>query len=214
MGEIRPLERDDLEQAASRYQQSPAPALERLRRGWRSTSRRPSSTTRGPTRRSLHSSTRSRTAASPASSARAFAALSSMDGPPASASAASSSPTRRRADAPPGAFLMSADIKGAQDLTLTDTASDLVRRIWEGVGGDTFQLACVGWVRIFRPSQFASSYRARQERLGAPGRARPMLAGVDVATNAVLGRVLRPSGASAAEGRELTAGILSRPWRR
>lgn len=105
----------------------------------------------------------------------------------------------------PGAFLMSAYMKGAQDLTLTDTASDLVRRIWEGVGGETFHLACVGWVRMFRPLQFASGYRGRRERLGASGATRPVLAGVDAAARTVLGRALRPPRPADVDGRALTA---------
>lgn len=104
----------------------------------------------------------------------------------------------------PGAFLMNAYLTGPQDLTITDTASELVRRIWEGVGGETFHLACVGWVRIFRPWQFASGYRGRSERLGAPGRARPALSGLDAATKTLLGRVLRPEWRPGAEGRELS----------
>jgi hypothetical protein len=95
----------------------------------------------------------------------------------------------------PGAFLMRAYMQGSQDLTVTDTASDLVRRIWEGVGGETFHLACVGWVRVFRPLQFASGYRGRAERFGAPGAARPLLAGLDAVGSRLLGRALRPSKA-------------------
>jgi hypothetical protein len=94
----------------------------------------------------------------------------------------------------PGAFLMREYMNGPQDLTLTDTASEVVRRIWEGVGGETFHLACVGWVRVFRPWQFASGYRGRAERLGAPGRGRPLLAGLDAVTGGVFGRALRPRG--------------------
>jgi hypothetical protein len=93
----------------------------------------------------------------------------------------------------PGAFLMREYMNGPQDVSLTDTASEVVRRIWEGVGGETFHLACVGWVRVFRPGQFASAYRGRAERLGAPGRARPALAALDAVTTGVLGRALRPA---------------------
>jgi hypothetical protein len=104
----------------------------------------------------------------------------------------------------PGAFLMRAYMQGRQDLTVTDTASDLVRRIWEGVGGETFHLACVGWVRIFRPLQFASGYRGRAERFGAPGAARPVLAGLDAVSTRLLGRALKPAPVPAA-GREAGA---------
>ena len=89
----------------------------------------------------------------------------------------------------PGAFLMREYMNGPQDLTLTDTASEVVRRIWEGVGGETFHLACVGWVRVFRPGQFASAYRRRAEDLGAPSGARTLLAPID----GLLGRALRPA---------------------
>jgi hypothetical protein len=98
----------------------------------------------------------------------------------------------------PGAFLMRAYMQGEQDLTLTDTASDVVRRIWEGVGGETFHLACVGWVRVFRPWQFASGYRGRAERFGAPGAAKSLLAGLDALSTRVLRRALRPASTEAA----------------
>jgi hypothetical protein len=66
-----------------------------------------------------------------------------------------------RAEAP-GALLMREYMKGPQELTYTDSASDTVRRIWERLGGETFHVACIGWVRVFRPWQFASAYRHRQ----------------------------------------------------
>lgn len=105
----------------------------------------------------------------------------------------------------PGAFLMNAYMNGPQDLTVTDTASELVRRIWEGVGGETFHLACVGWVRIFSPLQFASGYRRRRERLGAAGVTRPVLAGFDAAARAVFRGALQPQRATGVEGRALSA---------
>jgi hypothetical protein len=105
----------------------------------------------------------------------------------------------------PGAFLMREYMNGPQDLTLTDTASEVVRRIWEGVGGETFHLACIGWVRVFRPGQFASAYRRRAELLGAPGRAGRLLAPLD----GLLGRALRP-GERQAESGDLAASDLVR----
>lgn len=110
----------------------------------------------------------------------------------------------------PGAFLMREYMNGPQDLTLTDTASEVVRRIWEGVGGETFHLACVGWVRVFRPWQFASGYRGRSERLGAPGRARTLLAGLDTVTAGVLRRALRPSAGDAASAALTAADVVDR----
>jgi hypothetical protein len=122
----------------------------------------------------------------------------------------------------PGAFLMREYMNGQQDLALTDTASDLVRRIWEGVGGETFHLACVGWVRILRPWQFASGYRGRADRLGAPSRARVLLSGLDAVTGLPLRRVLRPApgrahsepltpGEAAGRLAEVAAGARVRP---
>lgn len=93
----------------------------------------------------------------------------------------------------PGAFLMRAYMNGSQELAVTDTASDLVRRIWEGIGGTTFHLACVGWVRVFRPLQFASGYRHRAELLGAPGSARQLLGALDTVGGLAARRLLRPA---------------------
>jgi hypothetical protein len=92
-----------------------------------------------------------------------------------------------------GAFLMKEYMNGPQDLTLTDTASDLVRRIWEGLGGETSQLACVGWVRLFRPWRFAADYLGRRRgRPGLAGGARPVWAALDAASAAVARGALRP----------------------
>jgi len=67
-----------------------------------------------------------------------------------------------------GAFLMrDYNMLGKQDLTITDTASETVRRIWEGIGGETSQLASMGWVRIFRPLSFVSDYFVYRDRARA-----------------------------------------------
>ena len=55
-----------------------------------------------------------------------------------------------------GAFLMKRYLEGPQDVTLTDTASETVRRMWEGFGGETVHLGRIGWVRPFSPFRFAS----------------------------------------------------------
>jgi hypothetical protein len=60
-----------------------------------------------------------------------------------------------------GAFLMKRYLDGPQDLTLTDTASETVRRMWEGFGGQTIHLGRIGWLRLFRPLRFASEFLLR-----------------------------------------------------
>jgi hypothetical protein len=70
-----------------------------------------------------------------------------------------------------GAFLMKRFLAGPQEATYTDTASDEMRRIWEGLGGVRSNLACVGWVRILRPARFAVAYSSRH-RAGSASRLR------------------------------------------
>jgi hypothetical protein len=108
-----------------------------------------------------------------------------------------------------GAFLMREYMSGAQDLTITDTASDMVRRIWEGVGGETSQLACIGWVRIFRPAQFASAYRGRQQV--EPVRRGRISQVLDTVASPLTSRTLRPDRAGELQAAELTpAELVSR----
>jgi hypothetical protein len=105
-----------------------------------------------------------------------------------------------------GAFLMREYMTGPQDLTITDTASDMVRRIWEGVGGETSQLACIGWVRIFRPAQFASAYRGRQQV--EPQRQARLSQLLDTISSPLAGRALRPERADGTQAQELTSAEL------
>lgn len=105
-----------------------------------------------------------------------------------------------------GAFLMREYMTGPQDLTVTDTASDMVRRIWEGVGGETSQLACIGWVRIFRPAQFASAYRGRQQvEPERRGRTSQLL---DTIASPLAARTLRPKRVERSQSQELTPSEL------
>jgi hypothetical protein len=59
---------------------------------------------------------------------------------------------------PVGALLMRAFRAGPQDLTVTDGATDLVRRAWETLGGQTAHLSCLSFVKVFRPSQLAADH--------------------------------------------------------
>lgn len=63
-----------------------------------------------------------------------------------------------------GAFLMKRYLEGPQDVTFTDTGSETVRRMWEGLGGVTVYLGRIGWLRLFRPSRFASEFLLRDVR--------------------------------------------------
>jgi hypothetical protein len=65
-----------------------------------------------------------------------------------------------------GARLVSAYLKGDQDLTITDGATEQMREIWTLLGGDVAELRCVEWVRVFRPVQLLAEFVAW--RRGAP----------------------------------------------
>jgi hypothetical protein len=93
-----------------------------------------------------------------------------------------------------GALLMARMLRGSQDATVTDTASDLVCQMWRRLGGDTLHLKGIHWVRVFRPWHLAA-------RLAAPGlrrrRARaalhPMAAALEVVTQGPAARLLEPT---------------------
>jgi hypothetical protein len=83
-----------------------------------------------------------------------------------------------------GAFLMKAYLAGPQDLTITDGATDDVRRMWVGLGGETRHLECVGWIRAFRPFLAAAELvQGPRPRLGRV--LRPLAPTLDATTRAV-----------------------------
>lgn len=55
-----------------------------------------------------------------------------------------------------GARLLRALLLGPQDLTITDGATDAVRRMWEILGGRTAHLNCFAFHRILRPFRFTA----------------------------------------------------------
>jgi hypothetical protein len=92
-----------------------------------------------------------------------------------------------------GAFLMKAYQSGPQDLTFSDTASEYVRKIWESLGGEKSQLACVGWGRMFRPWHASADFMGRRRDLGRAGRAAgPLLNVLDAASVGVARERLEP----------------------
>ena len=50
-----------------------------------------------------------------------------------------------------GALLSRHYLAGPQDLTITDGATDHVRRMWVGLGGQPLAHAAIGWVKVIRP---------------------------------------------------------------
>jgi hypothetical protein len=54
-----------------------------------------------------------------------------------------------------GALLMRQYMNGPQDLTITDGATEPVRRMWEQLGGRTVHVACFSFIQVFRPWQLA-----------------------------------------------------------
>ena len=104
-----------------------------------------------------------------------------------------------------GAFLLKAYLAGPQDMTITDEASDEVRRMWEGLGGETVHLACIGWIRPFRPWIAAAELGART-RPGLARTLRPIAPALDAATRVLASRLApdKPRGTS----EELTPALL------
>jgi hypothetical protein len=87
-----------------------------------------------------------------------------------------------------GAFLMKAYLAGPQDLTITDGATEEVRRMWVGLGGETRHLECVGWIRAFRPFLAAAELvRGPKPRLGRT--LRPLAPPLDATTRALSSRL-------------------------
>jgi len=48
-------------------------------------------------------------------------------------------------------------LEGPQDLSISDEATDVSKRIWEGLGGTTALLHSIHWTRALRPAQLAVS---------------------------------------------------------
>jgi hypothetical protein len=64
--------------------------------------------------------------------------------------------------------LVKARLSGPQDLTLTDAASDLGRRMWLGIGGTAPLLYGLHWIRLLRPARYALSRLEERGRFPPP----------------------------------------------
>jgi len=56
-------------------------------------------------------------------------------------------------------------LSGPQDLSISDEASDLSRKLWEGLGGTTALLRSLHWTRPLRPARLAVSVMRRRASL-------------------------------------------------
>jgi hypothetical protein len=85
-----------------------------------------------------------------------------------------------------GVLLLRRLLGGPQDATVTDTASELVERIWLRLGGDRAELKEVHWVGVLRPWSIAAGLGAlavgRPSAGGARGALRVAAAGLDAVT--------------------------------
>jgi hypothetical protein len=57
-------------------------------------------------------------------------------------------------------------LNGPQDLSISDEANDLSRKLWEGLGGTTALLHSLSWTRALRPAQFALSFLRERRGFG------------------------------------------------
>src|SRR5262245_45432306 len=62
-----------------------------------------------------------------------------------------------------GVKLLKAFFAGPQDLSLTDGAGQVGRRVWEGVGGTTAWAYSLLWTRILRPARYAVDLLGRRK---------------------------------------------------
>jgi hypothetical protein len=61
--------------------------------------------------------------------------------------------------------LARAFFEGPQDLSISDEASDIARKLWEGLGGTTSLLRSLHWTRPLRPAQLVVTMLRRRRRL-------------------------------------------------
>jgi GNAT superfamily N-acetyltransferase len=63
-----------------------------------------------------------------------------------------------------GALLLRRYLAGPQDITITDAATDTVRRMEVGLGGQVLVHASIGWTKVFRPGAALASWLSHRHR--------------------------------------------------
>jgi hypothetical protein len=105
----------------------------------------------------------------------------------------------------PGFFLLQEFLKGAQDLSLTDTAGGATRQMWMRLGGTQWDLASITWIKFFRPVRLALDRLSFRDTSGRLTRVeRPLGAGLDALS------AVRPRRTSTNRLEQLTPGALVR----
>lgn len=118
------------------------------------------------------------------------------------------SPVARQRGA--GALLMRRYLAGPQEITITDGATDLVRRMWTGLGGQPLAPASIGWTRVFRPAAMGiTSLAGRNEHSGLTRSLRFVAPPLDAAARMLLRgkRDLLPAEPEA-DAEQLTIDVL------
>jgi len=92
-----------------------------------------------------------------------------------------------------GALLLRSYLDGPQDLTVSDGSTETVRRIWQGLGGDTVYLGCLSYIQVFRPWRLSADYLLNRPSLKTlEAVLGPVSSGLDAVTTLLGGRVLSP----------------------
>jgi len=108
-----------------------------------------------------------------------------------------------------GILLLRECLDGPQDLTVTDTATELSQRLWERLGGRTSHVSCFGWVRVFRPWRFTRTFFSSRRRLRPLALATaPLAPALDLVSVRVAPSALRPTPPPA-RAEELTPSALA-----
>lgn len=99
-----------------------------------------------------------------------------------------------------GVQLLRAFFSGPQDMSLTDGAGEVGRRVWEGVGGKTALLYSQNWTRILRPTRYFAGLAARNSKFSLLARGlSPFCSLADAAASRLLPRYFPNPAAPAAE---------------
>jgi hypothetical protein len=93
-----------------------------------------------------------------------------------------------------GAFLFRTNLAGPQDVTVTDGANDIVRRMWAASGGETALLRSMVWTRALQPMRYGADYvLGRFARPALARRLRPLWRALDRLVPAPVKDRLRPT---------------------